>query len=128
MFIIYRKTDGKPMLQETLSSIHDKETYTFETELNHVVKHHRGSIEDYDVAWVDDNEVTQKTYTHEFKVLKGEIVFGAEKIIEEPPIEPSPLEKLAQDNILLKAQNQALIERADFHEELIAELAMIVYP
>ena len=36
-------------------------------------------------------------------------------------------ELLKNENVLLKAQNQALTERTDFHEELIAEMAMMVY-
>ena len=36
-------------------------------------------------------------------------------------------ESLKNENVLLKAQNQALTERTDFHEELIAEMAMMVY-
>ena len=34
---------------------------------------------------------------------------------------------LKKENTLLKAQNQALNEKTDFHEELIAEMAMLVY-
>lgn len=34
---------------------------------------------------------------------------------------------LKKENKLLKAQNQALNEKTDFHEELIAEMAMMVY-
>lgn len=34
---------------------------------------------------------------------------------------------LQHENTLLKAQNEALTERTDFHEELIAEMAMLVY-
>jgi hypothetical protein len=37
------------------------------------------------------------------------------------------LQTLEQENKLLKVQNKALSERTDFHEELIAEMAMIVY-
>ncbi|WP_024632916.1 MULTISPECIES: hypothetical protein [unclassified Paenibacillus] len=41
--------------------------------------------------------------------------------------EPSELDKLKQENILLKAQNAALTERADFIEDVIAEIAAQVY-
>ncbi len=47
------------------------------------------------------------------------------------PVYQKPLseevEELKAENNLLKAQNQALTERTDFHEELIAEMAMMVY-
>ena len=47
------------------------------------------------------------------------------------PVYQKPLrekvEELKTENTLLKAQNKALTERTDFHEELIAEMAMLVY-
>lgn len=50
----------------------------------------------------------------------------------ETPQEPRPalskqVEALAQDNNLLKAQSSALSERADFVEDVIAEMATQVY-
>lgn len=44
---------------------------------------------------------------------------------EEP--EPTPLEVLQSENKLLKAQVQALSDREEFQDDLIAELAMIAY-
>ena len=44
-----------------------------------------------------------------------------------PMTQEEKLNKLEQENKLLKAQNQALTEKTDFHEELIAEMAMLVY-
>lgn len=41
--------------------------------------------------------------------------------------EPTEMEILVQENTLLKAQVQAATDRSDFHEELIAEMAMLVY-
>jgi hypothetical protein len=38
------------------------------------------------------------------------------------------LELLKQENTLLKAQVQAAADRSEFHEELIAEMAMLLYP
>jgi len=50
---------------------------------------------------------------------------------EAPPIYGKPLtdqmDELKQENILLKAQNNAISERADFIEDIIAEMAMVVY-
>lgn len=43
-----------------------------------------------------------------------------------PPV-LTELEQLQQENLLLKAQNNALSERADFIEDLIAEMATQVY-
>ncbi len=47
---------------------------------------------------------------------------------ELPKPQPSPIELLQQENELLKLQNKALSDRADFMEDLIAEIAMQVYP
>lgn len=52
------------------------------------------------------------------------------------PEEPQPYQpplseevnELKQENQLLKAKNQVLVERTDFLEDLIAEMAMLVYP
>lgn len=44
------------------------------------------------------------------------------------PPELTEMEQLQQENLLLKAQNNALSERADFIEDIIAEMAMQVYP
>lgn len=41
--------------------------------------------------------------------------------------ELTDVEKLQQENVLLKAQNAALTERADFIEDVIAEMAMALY-
>lgn len=37
------------------------------------------------------------------------------------------VEELRKENVLLKAQSQALADRTDFHDELIAEMAMTIY-
>ncbi|WP_411735000.1 hypothetical protein [Paenibacillus sp. M2] len=50
-----------------------------------------------------------------------------DELTKPQPEEPSDLEKLKQENILLKAQNAALTERADFIEDVIAEMAAQVY-
>ncbi|MEK4004250.1 XkdW family protein [Paenibacillus sp. FSL H3-0333] len=43
-----------------------------------------------------------------------------------PPV-LTEMEQLQQENLLLKAQNSALSERADFIEDIIAEMATKVY-
>lgn len=43
-----------------------------------------------------------------------------------PPL--SELEKLQQENRLLKAQNQALAERTDFHEDVLTEIIHAINP
>ena len=50
---------------------------------------------------------------------------------EAPQIFGPPLTEqiavLKAENTLLKAQNQAISERTDFHEDLIADMAMMIY-
>lgn len=52
-------------------------------------------------------------------------------IINSQPIQPTDeqlkLQALEKENTLLKAQIQAASDRADFQEELIVEMAMILY-
>ncbi|MEK5029869.1 XkdW family protein [Paenibacillus sp. FSL R7-0302] len=43
-----------------------------------------------------------------------------------PPV-LTDMEQLQQENVMLRAQNQALTERADFIEDIIAEMAAQVY-
>lgn len=49
--------------------------------------------------------------------------------IEQPYQAPlsEQVEDLKQENMILKAQNKAISERADFIEEVVAEMAMQVY-
>ena len=53
------------------------------------------------------------------------------KVVEEEPIivpvEPTAIELLQQENLFLKEQVRAVSEIADFHEELIVELATMLY-
>ncbi|MFJ7831806.1 hypothetical protein ACIQXU_16470 [Peribacillus sp. NPDC097284] len=43
-----------------------------------------------------------------------------------PPL-TEQIEELKAENTLLKARNQAISERTDFHEDLIADMAMMIY-
>lgn len=43
------------------------------------------------------------------------------------PQEPTEIEILQQENKILKAQIQALNATSEFHEELIAEMAIVLY-
>ena len=45
----------------------------------------------------------------------------------EPEPTPDPIQKLEQENALLKQQVQALTEQAAFHEEIFVELAEVIY-
>lgn len=58
--------------------------------------------------------------------LPEEEVSKLQAILQEQ--HPDELEILKQENTLLKAQIQAAADRSDFHEELIVEMAMLMYP
>lgn len=71
-----------------------------------------------------------------FIIEEQNITEGNFLIFSETPMEPprvyvsvplEELEALEQGASLLKAQNNALSERADFIEDIIAEMAMMVY-
>lgn len=70
------------------------------------------------------------------KLVDGQLVEGLtpEELDElNKPIEqePSPEERIAQleqENKLLKAQNSALTERTDFHEEVLTEIILTITP
>lgn len=116
MLIIYRKADGIPLLQETISSFYTKESYVNTHNYEHIIKNHGGLIEDYDEIWLEDESIIQRTYTHEFTIIKGEIVFGAEKIIEEPLGEPTAeerIEALEQEKLALQLALAESIEKQE---------------
>lgn len=54
-------------------------------------------------------------------------ITGDPRAAKEPEPTPDPIEKLEQENALLKQQVQALTEQAAFHEEIFVELAEVIY-
>lgn len=66
-------------------------------------------------------------YIYEQNVVRT--LTEAEKKLFYPPVTPelSEIEILQKDNHLLKAQVNALTEQGEFQDDLIAELATIVY-
>jgi hypothetical protein len=61
-------------------------------------------------------------------IEESEAWIARQKELNDMPVPPTEIEILQQENLLLKAQAQANADRADFQEELIVEMAMIVYP
>ena len=45
-----------------------------------------------------------------------------------PTKEELRIAELEQENLLLKAQNKALSERTDFHEEILTEIILTIAP
>lgn len=96
---------------------------TFEWELEYNVIPNFGGFEvDYD--FVETNHLNNI----ELQLIDG-VVTAVEKITVPivPPTIEDQLAEIRQENTLLKAQSQANADRADFQEELIVEMAMIVY-
>lgn len=86
-------------------------------------------------------ELNYGEYSQDFLECSGysvdpssqEIIFAYpdpnEPEVEQPYRPPlsTEVDELKHENVILKAQNNALSERADFVEDLIAEMAMQVY-
>lgn len=67
-----------------------------------------------------------------YKIVEGELVkMPDEEFKALYPnygiVVPTDIEKLQQENHLLKAQVKALTDRGEFQDELIAEIATVVY-
>ncbi|MBY0122142.1 hypothetical protein [Bacillus sp. S/N-304-OC-R1] len=124
--IIYKKSNGEPLLQETISSFFTTELFNTKDSYEYVVKHFGGKNEEYSEIWLDDETTIQKTYTHEFKVQNGEIVFGNERIIEEPPREPTSgerIELLEQEKLTLQLALAETIEKQEM-DKISNQLAL----
>lgn len=75
---------------------------------------------------IDENEFTAKI--QEITQLEKEKRKRQEQdFLTELKQKQQTIEDLISENTLLKAQNHALTETTEFHEELIVELAMMVY-
>lgn len=106
-------------------------TYTRE------VEHQKDVTKERDTGMVDkDGNHIMETYTETETVTEPveytmmTVITMTEGIVPEPEPEPKPIptiEELADENKLLKEQVAALSDQNDFQEELIVELANIVY-
>lgn len=71
----------------------------------------------------DLHELTEEKY----ESLKEEMTSEKTQELDDQPLLSEQVEELKQENNLLNAKNQALSERADFIEDVVAEMAMQVY-
>ncbi len=95
-----------------------------------------GRCESVNALYDDSDTVIEKEFDNEAEALEfyanaqdyvyKDGVWELDPLPSEEP-EPSPLEVLQSENKLLKAQVQALSDREEFQDDLIAELAMIAY-
>ncbi|MFP7447165.1 hypothetical protein SFC50_26070 [Bacillus infantis] len=59
--------------------------------------------------------------------FEADIQREKEKVQVDPDSPQAKMQQLEDENNLLKMQNQAITERSDFLEDVIAEMAMEVY-
>lgn len=93
--------------------------------------------ESVNAIYMDSDRVVEKEFDNEAEALEfcanaQDYVMYKDGVWELDPLpseepEPSPLEVMQSENKLLKAQVQALSDREEFQDDLIAELAMIAY-
>ena len=117
MLLIYRKStgevvsnqgklDGSPLGLDDTSIL-----------VNYVVSQFGGNKDDYGLFRlhdIEDAETVNKTFTHEYTIQDGQVVFGAEIILPEPePRPPSELELLKQENMTLQIALAETIEKQE---------------
>lgn len=115
--IIYKKTTGEPMEMQKLDlfpeGFPDADPF-----INSVISAFGGTVEDYDVFRlhdIEDAEIVDKTFTHEYTIQNGEVVFGDVKPTPEPPTpEPSPVDLLGQQLVEKEIQILELQSDAEF--------------
>jgi hypothetical protein len=92
--IIYRKSDGRPLAQEGITSFYTQDTYDSTHIYEHIIEKFKGEKEDYSEIWLEDELIIQKTFTHEYTIQNDELVFGEEKTFEDAPQVPTPEERI----------------------------------
>ena len=111
MLFIYRKSDGIVLNTPYTNSVFPDGIPNHEEIIEEVISEFGGVESDYDVLRlhdVDGAETVNKTFTHEYTIQKGKIVFGAEKPIPETvPQPPSLEEQLAEQ---LAERDRQIIE------------------
>lgn len=137
MLIIYRKSDGVVVDNQGTNSLYPLGIPEATILIDYIAKKNGGNIEDYEVLRlhdIDDIEIVNKTFTHEYSIQDGQIVFGEEIPIPEPePQPPSEVEILQQENAMLQMSMMEMTmyaatqdERLQGQEQAILELSMIV--
>jgi hypothetical protein len=118
MHIIYNKADGLVKLTSATNSIFPNGLPDISLDMKNVIDLHGRTESDYDVLRLhdfEDAEVVAKTFTHEYTVQNGEIVFGELKSIPEP--EPQPPTEI-----------ELLQKKVEAQEQVIEELMFIIIP
>lgn len=91
-----------------------------------VYKNSKGEVIGYNQTEYDLPSPAIEVSLSEFQSLG---FYSPPVVVEDPapPVEEDPLEELQKENKLLKAQLQAQVDRSDFIEDCIAEMATVVY-
>lgn len=114
MILVFRKTDDFIVNQEMISSFFSKETFDTTKMYEEIVSQLGGVKSDYSEVWIEDEEDINKTFTHDFTIQNGKVVFGTEKPIPEPePQPPSEIELLQQENLTLQLALAETIEKQE---------------
>ena len=115
--ICYRKSDLR-LVGTVPDNIEPKQ----EIQLN-VIPNFGGTIDDY--AFIETDEL----HFH-LELIDGEItIVKDERPIEiNPPTLEEQLSEKDKQILLLQAQNNALTERTDFHEEILTEIILTIAP
>ena len=133
--IYYDKETGNPLVNTG-----ERKGYVKETTVEQDIKNYK-VLSERNRNTFDYTELEYGQYAQDFAESNGfrvnpetkELEFSYpdpnEPEVEQPYQEPlsEQIEKIKEENKLLKAQNNATSERADFIEDVLAEIAMQVY-
>lgn len=87
MLIVFSKETGEVINNSGTNSLYPLGPENESEILEDVISRFGGQQTDYGVLRLhdlDQADIVSKTFTHEFTVQNGKIIFGAERIIEEP--------------------------------------------
>lgn len=117
MLIIYEKSSGNILNNQGIVQGFPLGMADTSMLIDSLVEQLGGTEEDYGVFRLHDEEnkeIVEKTFTHDYTIQNGEIVFGAEEIIPEPePQPPTEIELLKQENLALQLALAETIEKQE---------------
>lgn len=98
MLFIYRKSNGVVLNTPYTNSVFPNGEPDEGKIIEGIVLEHGGTVGDYDFLRIHDEkdaEIVNKTFTHEYTIQNGQVVFGNVKPVPQPePQPPSEIEKL----------------------------------
>lgn len=98
VLIIYKVSSGEVVENQGILDSYPQGINDIDPVIENITMRFGGNMEDYSILRLNDIEnadLVKKTFTHEYTVQNGEIVFGELKPISEPePQPPTEIEKL----------------------------------